>query len=269
MKHISLIVFALLPLICSCHSENQVYESPESVFVEDRDWKNILRVKSVGNHPTESSFIIRCGLVAESHINEKIEAYFCYPSYAPINKSRTPAENYAIEKILERNKVFKDYYYSSVDNTQEHHSISNVYVRDSIRVYADKALFGKNAGEDLSSFFSVFYTTAMFKCAGPEYGILKTDRCIGSLLNEYFVEGVMMPTDMYFSSTMMPEELTEDYTVTLTFVFPVTIEHYWSWLLEQYSNPNAEESFTETEMVLEARISGDMGIPDWFSSYHD
>ena len=79
----------------------------------------------------------------------------------------------------------------------------------------------------------------------------------------------MMPTDMYFSSTMMPEELAEDHTVTLTFVFPVTIEHYWSWLLDQYSNPNAEESFTETEMVLEARISRDMGIPDWLSSYHD
>ncbi len=264
MKYTSLMTFALLALICSCKPENKTYESPESVFVEDRNWNNNLTLVSVGKNPTKSAFIIRCALGVKSHINEKIEAYFCYPSNAPINKSRTPAENYAIEKILDRNKVFKDYYYSFVDNTQKHHFISNVYARDSIRVYADKVLFGKNAGEDLSSFFTIFYTTAMFKCAGPEYRILKEGRCIGSLLNEYFLEGVMMPTEMYFCSTMMPEELTEDYKVTLTFVFPVTIEHYWSWLLEQYSNPNADESFIETEMVLEARISGDMGIHDWF-----
>ena len=52
----------------------------------------------------------------------------------------------------------------------------------------------------------------------------------------------------------MPEELSEDDDITLTIVFPVTIEHYWSWLLELYENPDAEESFTDTEMVLKVSL---------------
>ena len=268
MKHITAIIIIVTIIVCSCKTpvpETYTWETPESVFVEDRNWLDTLVFYEYYTNRERSNFTVYCGLSAKYAAFQRIEYAFEYPSNSPFfSKSPlTPAEKYAVDRILERNKVFQDYYDSIEQNTQVHHYVSNIYVRETPRVYADKVLFGKSAGEDISSYFSIVSTSALFRCAGPEYQVLERGR--GSRLpwSDYFSEGVMLPLMMFFRSTMMPEELTEDYDVTLTFVFPVTIEHYWSWLLEQYSNPNAEESWTDTDMVLVAYIKGDMEAHDW------
>lgn len=163
----------------------------------------------------------------------------------------SPAEQFAIEKIRERSKVLMDFYKEIIHNSQLSTHLTNVYIRESPKVYADKTLFGVEPGEDLSPFFEIFGPE--FKCTGPDYKVVDGRLIWTFYMTDYFSEGAMMPKEFTILAYLLFEDQ-EDKDVNIRFIFPVTIEHYWSWLLELYDNQEAEKSFTETELILDINL---------------
>ncbi|MBP5572447.1 MAG: hypothetical protein J6X39_07250 [Bacteroidales bacterium] len=187
--------------------------------------------------------------------NYKLEAAFT--SYYDDKWSFTDAEKFAIGKIKERTEPLLQAYLSSPEEFKRSNGgllLTNIYIRESPRVFADKRLFGEKSGQDLSRYFLFDGGSVGFKCVGLDYAISDVRQLRSMSFNDYFSEGTIMPMMFFFRSTTIPEELSEDDDVTLTFIFPVTIEHYWPWLLELYENPDAKESFTETNMVLSINL---------------
>lgn len=253
MKKVVSLCFCGLAIMLIANSCNRYdVETPEHFIVEDRNWTDVMDLKQVSVRPSKSCLDIYAWLGWQSHVNKPILAFVNDNSISDANF--TPAEKFATERIRQRTAGLKDYYEANIAPvTQTYFDMANVYIRRTPEVYADKVLFGKNPGENLSSFFRYVGGTP-FKCAGPDYKVVDPSLPQRFPLTEFFSEGTMMPFAFYLQSTEIPEELSVDDNVNLTFVFPVTVEHYWSWLLELYGNPNAEESFEDMDMVLVANL---------------
>jgi len=73
----------------------------------------------------------------------------------------------------------------------------------------------------------------------------------------------MMPFEFSLESPDLKDELFEDDNFILTFVFPVTVEHYWARLMESYDNPEAEESFSDMDMVAVVNLKGIIARSAW------
>ena len=131
--------------------------------------------------------------------------------------------------------------------------LANVYIKSSPKVYADKAIGAEMPGIDLSSLFSI--SGPLAKMTGPNYNIADGRSFQNVPMSDYFTTGAMMPMEFTLSSNVIAEYARAvDFDINLQFIFPVTIEHYWSWLLDLYENPDVEESFTEAEIVLEINL---------------
>ena len=247
-------VLGCLFLFVSCNKKAE----PEAARFRmvDMNWVETMDLKQVSLRPSKNCLHIYAWIGRTSYIDPKIYAYTFLDTKKTIEVSA--AEKFASEKIVERIKDAENYYLSNFASiTLNPHVITTVYMKERIMVYADKTLFGKDPGADLSSFFKFTGGTTLFKMTGPDYNII--DEGNGDIQNcplaEYFSIGTIVP-DMYFiQSTAIPEELNKDKNITLTFVFPVIIEHYWRWLLELYDNPEAEESFTELDMTLKVCLN--------------
>ena len=240
--------------LISCSDTPKVPARFVGFIVEDSNWTDTLLVQTVGIRQTS---VVFTGVPqSSSWINRNLGAAFD-PETDITNTQYSQKERFAMGIIRERSSILQEYYENSIyASYMLFQHFTNIYIRESPGVVADKRLFGKEPGEDLSSFFE--YAGQEMRCKGPEYQVadpifsqISDDPRIPRpcALTMYFTEGTMMPIMIPVRSAI-PEELSEDDDITLTFVFPVTIEHYWSWLLELYENPEAEESFTDTEMIM-------------------
>lgn len=224
----------------------------EQLVIEDRNWTENMDLIDVSVRPSKSCLDIYAWLGWQSHVSVPLNGFVLDNNITEANF--TPAEKFAAEEIRQRSSELKSYFEANIaPATDAYFIMTNVYMRRTPEVYADKVLFGKNPGENLSSFFRYVGGTP-FKCTGPDYKVVDTRLPQRFPLVEFFSAGTMMPFMFFLQSTEIPEELSVDDNVNLTFVFPVTIEHYWSWLLEQYNNPNAEESFEDVDMILTANL---------------
>ena len=242
-------IIASLFLVCSCNEKAD--PPPEPFAVYDRIWTEEMDLKEV-YLKTSESLKLYVWLGWSSFVNDHLTYYVLNNEATAL---LTPSEQFAVDKINERSRDLKEYFYANyAPHTQVPHTITTVYARESPRVYADRTLFGKDPGEDLSSFFEYAGGTASFKTVGIDYQIAETKQLQHYPLTEYFSPGTVFPYMFFLQSTRIPEELYQDDDINLSFVFPVLVEHYWSWLLELYERPDAVESFTEMDMTLKANL---------------
>lgn len=225
-------------------------EEPPIIEIFDSNWKDEMSIKSISIIDGASQLEIYTWLDSSAPVDDNLNSIVRKVFSDGRPNHLTEAEQFARERIRERSQSLVEYFEEHIaPYTHNPTFLANIYIRQTPTVYANKELFGLKPGDDLSSFF-VFRRGAQVKCSGPNYRISDTRNPCGLSLEEFFSEGTMMPIMFSLRSTLFPEELSEDDDITLTFVFPVTIEHYWSWLLELYENPEAEESFTDTEMIM-------------------
>ena len=245
--------------LISCGDTNKDPARFVGFAIYDSNWTDTMLVQSLGIRHT--NITITGKPQSSSWINRNLSSAFD-PETDITNTQFSQKERFAMGIIRERSSILQEYYENSIyASYMLFQHFLNIYIRESPRVVADKSLFGKGPGEDLSSFFE--YTGQEMKCLGPDYQVAEPifsqyspDPRIPRpcALTTYFTEGAMMPKMFGVRSTIIPEELSDDDDITLTFIFPVTIEHYWSWLLELYENPDAEESFTNTDMILKVYL---------------
>lgn len=257
-------------LMCtfSCGRPNDLEETPinSPVFsITDSNWSDTL-VFAPALFNSSSFLNVGMALSASSEVAPNL-----IHAFDTLSVELSPAEQFAIEKIRSRSQKLYEanfserFNYRSIYDTPNTH-LANIYVRRSPMIVADKRLFGKDAGEDLSSLFLFYTSESLITCQGPEYSVvgrpdptnprvyLQTTPS-GSHALEYFTEGVMLPLSFCLVATdYLGLSSEEGNDINLKFVLPVTIEHYWSWLLELYDNPEAEKSFTDTELVYEVNL---------------
>ncbi len=231
----------------SCEYSPKVPPVDIGLMISDSNWTDTMAIQSARVIRDIQCIAFTGKPNSSSWINRNLGTSFEWEEDITSEKY-SPAERLAMGKIRERTRVLQEYYEQHFKDGS-HQWFTNIYIREKPRILADKLLFGMAPGEDLSAFFK--YVGSSMKCTGPEYTPSISKPCAFA---DYFTEGTMIPSQIPIHSTTMPEELSEDDDITLTIVFPVTIEHYWSWLLELYENPDAEESFTDTEMFLKVSL---------------
>ncbi len=258
MKRFFFLVCVVLCLSTSC--EKHPGPKTPDFQIMDANWNDTLRV--AGTFLVSKSFEFHVGLKLQASLDEPF-VYGLNPRTVFLDDYaehyHKPAELFAIEKIRERSEPLWEFYKTL---PYGHFRMSNVYVRDTPTVYADKTLFGKEPGADLSSFF-VLHQGGMFKCSGPDYKVIDGNAPLNIPLVEFFSEGTMMPFEFSLESPDLKDELFEDDNFILTFVFPVTVEHYWARLMESYDNPEAEESFSDMDMVAVVNLKGIIARSAW------
>ncbi|MBP5504897.1 MAG: hypothetical protein J6X89_02210 [Bacteroidales bacterium] len=243
-----------LSVVVSCQKDDP-NDYPARLVIADMDWTEAMKVDEVATQESKSYINITVNIGWNHIVNEHIGGLVVT---SKPNKYQfdicTPAESFAVEKIAERNKDIQEYFDANFDNGAHGwwQDMSTVYMREVPQVYADKPLFGKEAGENLVSFFKYSNGSVIFRTVGLDYKV--TECAPARLLTDYFSEWTNMPRQFIISSTVYPEELNTDDDINITFVFPVVIEHYWSWLLELYENPDAEEVFTDMDMTFSASL---------------
>lgn len=250
MKRIPFYLFMTFAVMCcllSCRGHHKDGEYP-SVIILDSEWPDTVTLKQAAIYRNAVSILASCWGKAIPGISFSPIGIF-NENYPVMQLPQ--AEQFVVERIRQRTSPIVEHYKTVLQHkTSRHVILNNIYIRNKPIVYADKALFGKNPGDDLSSFFVYYSGTALVKCTGPDYKVVDDTNVSLSRFTDFFSVGTMMPTEFCLVTTSAPGELYTDDNVTLTFIFPVTVEHYWSWLLEQYDNPDAEESFTEKDMIL-------------------
>ncbi len=228
-----------------------VYSAP-SIQILGGEWSDPLFQHTASFNQTTSSVSLTIQPV-QSKVKYSLWGAFTL-SYDLSTSTDSPANIFAMEKIRERTRPIIEYYENNMEpQTDGHQWFANIYMRDLPTVVADKQLFGTSPGEDLASFFDYVRGVKM-KVTGPDYSVEDLVIPERIAMTDYFSKGTMIPLQFFLSSSTIPEDLSVDNDITLTLVFPVTVEHYWSWLLELYENPEAKESFTETEIVLSVNL---------------
>ncbi|MBR6457504.1 MAG: hypothetical protein IKS71_02790 [Bacteroidales bacterium] len=222
----------------------------------DANWLDTLVVKEVvfKNGPF---LTIESALSYSSEISPNL-----IHSFDTLSVDYSLAEHFAVEKIRSRSEKIREYCLTATAGVKGYTHLANIYLSGEPTVYADKKLFGKDKGEDLSQFFLFYSEDAIMKVIGQNYcpadnedfsGVPVVRNPNGAPFLAYFTKGTLFPVSFSLVATVFPEEL-PDKDINLKFVFPVTIEHYWSWLLELYENPYAEEIFSDTELILEVNL---------------
>ncbi|MBR6457502.1 MAG: hypothetical protein IKS71_02780 [Bacteroidales bacterium] len=227
---------------CGTEAPNPVVNSNPQFTIIDANWPNTLSYDASFRGPTLS---IKTSLEPLSMVSPNLVHAF---DDSPTDYS--PAEQFAIDLIRERTKKLIAYHKAFIHYPMH---LANVYLRSSPKVYANKAIGEEMPGTDLSSLFSISGPFA--KMLGPDYTIADGRDFRDVPMSDYFTTGAMMPMEFILSSNLIAEYARGvDFDINLQFIFPVTIEHYWSWLLELYENSDVEESFTEAEIVLEINL---------------
>ena len=244
-------IVLLLTINCSgLHSTVPLYTQ---LLIVDQNWSDEMELRELAENPQDDCISIRVRMGGRSFINQNVLNGVMYEKASLDDYS--PAEVFAIEHIRDRSKKLISYFnqnYGPGQRTQN--TLTTVYTRTSPKVYSDKVLFEKAPGEDLSSFFYFSDCAVPFKTTGMDYRIIEEFQPQGSLLAEYFTEWTIMPFEFEMQTESIPIELNGDNDINLIFVFPVTVEHYWDWLLNLYDKPASEESFSETNMTLKLNL---------------
>lgn len=177
-------------------------------------------------------------------------------------------DKYAFELIRKRNKPLNERYIkycekNGYDDSFEINDIRSeflsIYIEGEPTITADKTLFGKPAGEDLSEFFLFYERFNKVRLYGEDYqmvGIIsKNERTLFSK-SEFFEKGRLLPGSIGIFTTCVPQEVNteydspsglyknqyhgEDNIVHVSFMFPARYEQYWDYCRRLYSNPTAK-----------------------------
>lgn len=245
---------------------------PPQFYVRDCDHWLGIECRSVITHTSllDFDFVVSGEYSSDSFILIDEALYYGGRSVDKL----TNAEAFAYEKIKSRFEELKEIFYSRRKEIQDITTesdfddlywwslmrLTTAYMKEVPIITADKTLFGIEPGEDLSSHF-VCKGTAAFKTIGPEYKAGDSynpneikNRPYRSV-KEYFSQGTVIPQMIEFITDGIPEELGSGERITLTFTFPVVVEHYWSWLLELYDNPDAVERFSEEDWTVTVKLN--------------
>ena len=252
-----LLCFLAITCIACCKPNGASIKDVEQKFsIIDANWLDTLVVKEAvfKNGPF---LTIETALSYSSVISTNL-----IHAFDTLSVDYSLAEHFAVEKIRSRSEKIRWYCSAANAGVKGHTHLANIYLRGEPTVYADKKLLGRDMGEDLSQFFLFYSEDAIMKVIGQDYcpednmdfsGAPVVRNPNGAPFLDFFTKSTLFPLSFCLVATVFPEEI-PDKDVNLKFVFPVTIEHYWSWLLELYENPDAVEYFTDTELILEVNL---------------
>lgn len=254
MHNRTILLLTALLFFVSCNGSRRDTEpQPAEVSLIDGKW-NVSPLLTNGEIRTADQYLVFGIQIRYEGIisNNLLYASSCGADNCNLKNFSGP-ELFAVEKMEERLSEVKTYYESNFKGGNDKLHLTTLYIRETPRVYADKTLFGTEPGTDLSRFF-VFAGGAAFRVSGVDYKIDNASASTHPGLTDFFADGTIVPKDFIIHSTSIPEELSEDEDLTVTFVFPVIREYYWSWLLQLYDNPDVEELFSETDLTVEAKL---------------
>lgn len=272
---LSIICLGLMPFYWSCFNPPFDYEEvPFQIY--DSHWSGINLVDEREQY---------AGLAFTFHIEGGVEASLSQTwahirgclFYDDFHLTPTPKESFVVNRVQERLKGINEEFFTRCRVLWEkggheetnytnftllyRMSLTTVYIRKIPSIYADKTLFGEPAGADLSSYFLA--RTKLFRLEGIEYQVSPPvfdadafiERAPFCAMKEYYSPGTVLPWEIILNTTKKPEELGSGERITLTFTFPVVVEHYWSWLLELYDNPDAVERFSEEDWTVTVKLN--------------
>lgn len=180
-------------------------------------------------------------------------------------------ENFAYEMISNRIQPLREQYREYLNRLgYDYTKLANegpascvfvsIYIDGEPVVKANKTLFGKPAGADISEYFRYKDAYNMVSVVGQDYKMVESYDKPWSWngiepmpSSEYFVKGKLLPACIEILTTCTPEEVStnrtdyfkphgvgdEDDYIYLTFTFPARYEHYSDYCKELYSNHDA------------------------------
>lgn len=182
-------------------------------------------------------------------------------------RSASPEETFAFERILEREQAteskYQDYCHrlGRDNDTMASAEFVSAYIRGIPSISADGELFGQPAGTDLSNWFT-FRDQNIIDLWGTDLSMSEqADKAdVYQTPAEFFVQGKMFPLTLHLRLKSIPDEITleelpviryvGDDVITVTISIPVTFERYWDWCKALYTNPLAEEKFSDGEIRI-------------------
>ena len=195
-----------------------------------------------------------------------IDALYRSVSYGELDKAATEAEAFAYERIEERTRTLKDQYVQYLDQLAESEGINPMmlksqhatfiyaYVQGIPSITADGEFFGQPAGTDLSEWFC-FRDRNLISVSGREYKMeRKKDRFAYESASTYFTKDKILPLVLNVGITSLPDNLSYtgrvagDDVLHVTISIPVRFERYWEWCKALFTNPEATEEFTDTNI---------------------
>lgn len=181
-----------------------------------------------------------------------------------LEKRATEAEAFAYERIMERTRQIRERYVLYRDQWAQskgmdprearllHAAFVYAYSQGVPSITADGELFGQPAGTDLSGWFW-FNDANIIRVTGMDH-VMTAKGEENQTAAEYFTQDRMLPLTLCVGIPDLPEDIT--YTgrvtgadvVTVTISIPVRFERYWEWCKELFTNPEATEEFTSTNI---------------------
>lgn len=253
LSTITLLMVWIAGLLCSCSGP---WTEPETnrVYVLDGNWKPDLYLSQVSVKPSSDRIEFYVLAKCDRFVSNNLYSLVCYGSEKELKKC-SETEIFAFQRITERTSTLKSEFDKHFPDSYGHSlHLTTLFMRSSPTVIADKLLFGKEPGEDLSAFFKYSGSSSCFRICDLDYKIVDSTQPQLFQLTDYFSEGTIVPHSFYIYSVNVPKELSQDDDVNLTFTFPVTRELYWTWLFDLYENPDAEELFIDMNITLKANL---------------
>lgn len=127
-------------------------------------------------------------------------------------------------------------------------------IKGDVTITADKALFGKDAGTNLSAHFNVWspnncVLTSNFE--DPKI-IYNTKDYVPTAVSEYFVKDSYLAFSFAFYLVDKPEEIYDEVTFTIT--IPTEDQHIYDYYYRLESDPKAQMKIVENVRVASATV---------------
>lgn len=184
----------------------------------------------------------------------------------------SPIDAFAFDRIMERqsqlSEDFDQYILRLGRNNDTSASAGFVcaYIRGVPSITANKTLFGRPAGTDLSEWF-LFNDRGIIEILGTDFKMVERAGKVHDYLSpsEYFIKDKMLPLTLHIRLKEIPEEVDVDKhavmgennnIVTISIRIPVMYECYWDWCKALYTNPNAEERIYDGDIKIDIYICG-------------
>lgn len=140
-----------------------------------------------------------------------------------------------------------------------------IYIRDYPHIVANKTIFGREAGTPLDDLFFVPDVMSIYKDENNVFHLKKYEDSYDKAVypsNErrfdlYFAPNTLWRSSWQFISYSFPEELNNHEEVLLTVTFPVTVEHFWDYVLKLARNESATEEFTDLDLSFTVALKYD------------